>query len=190
MIIMGYNDSIVLNLKKIGVDISKLFHVYKPFDEKALTTLSDCIVIGTVERKEYPLQEDDFFHTIAYIKVEEFLRNDYNLSKSEIPVMIRSGPTASEGRMIQVGEDTLKIGENVLLFLSANELIYESKVNNQHKLYNQLINDPVIRFGVREKYNLEYGKVIARNSVKNLADVRDDINTVLKAIPYSKSASK
>ncbi len=190
IIIMGYNDTIISNLRNIGVDLSLLRSMYGHYNEKIIAALSDCIVIGTVERKEYPLQEDDFFHTIAYIKVEEFLRNDYNLPKNEIPVMIHSGPTASEGIMIQVGEDTLKIGEKVLLFLSANELIYESKVNNQHKLYNQLINDPVIRFGVRGKYNLEDGKVIERNSVKNLADVRDDINTVLKAIPYSKSAGK
>jgi len=71
-----------------------------------------------------------------------------------------------------------------LLFLSANELIYESKVNNQHKLFNQLINDPVIRFGVGGKYNLKDGKVIGKNSVRNLTDVRDDITTILKAIYY------
>ena len=189
-IIMGYNDTTISNLKKIGIDFALLHIMYGRLNEKIIAALSDCIVIGTVERKEYPLKEDDFFHTIAYIKVEEFLRNDYNISKSEIAVVIRSGPTSSGEIMMQVGEDTLKIGENVLLFLNANELIYESKVNNQHKLYNQLINNPVIRFGVRGKYNLEDGRVIGRNSVNDLTDVRDDITTVLKAIYYSKSAGK
>jgi len=179
---MGYNDTIISNLKKIGVDFTILSTMYGHLNEKIFTALSDCIVIGTVTKKEYPLQEDDFFHTIAYIKVEEFLRNDYNISKSEIPVMIKSGPTSSEGRMIQIGEDTLKIGEYVLLFLSANGLIMESKDNYLYKLYNQLINDQNIKFRVREKYNLEDGKVVGRNSVKDLTSVKDDINIVIKAI--------
>ena len=54
--------------------------------------------------------------------------------------------------------------------------------NNQYKLYKQLINDPVIRFRVMTKYNLDYGKVINRDSIKSLIDVRNDINTVLKAL--------
>lgn len=179
---MGYDDKIISNLKKVGVDFTLLRAMYGDLNEKILAALSDCIVIGVVKRKEYPMVEDNFFHTIAYIKVEEFLRNNYNLSKSKIPVIIHSGPTSSGGIMMQEGEDTLRIGENVLLFLSANELIYESKVNNQHKLFNQLINDPVIRFGVRGKYNLKDGKAIGKNSVRKLTDVRDDINIILEAI--------
>ena len=69
-----------------------------------------------------------------------------------------------------------------MLFLSASSLINESNINNQYKLYKQLINDPVIRFRVMTKYNLDYGKVINRDSIKSLIDVRNDINTVLKAL--------
>jgi len=179
---MGYNDSVVSALQKIGVDFSKFHSQSWWWNEKNLTAISDCIVIGTVMRNEYPMEKDAFFSTVAYVQVEEYLRNDYKIPISQIPVMIVSGPISSELRRIQEGEDTLKIGENVLLFLSANEIIYESNVNNQHKLYDQLINDPVIRFGVRGKYNVEDEKVIERNSVKNLVDIRKEINTVMKAI--------
>jgi hypothetical protein len=178
----GYNDTIISNLKKIGVDFALLRSIYGHSNDKIFAALSDCIVIGTVERKEYPLKEDDFFHTIAYIKVEEFLRNDYNLSKSEIPVMVRSGPTFSKLIMMQEGEDTLRIGENVLVFLSAHSLIMFAYNNQMDKLYEELLNDPIIRFKIVAKYNLEDGKVIGRNSVKDLTNVKDDINTILKAI--------
>lgn len=187
---MGYNDTIISNLKKIGVDFTLLRTMYGHLDEKYFAALSDCIVIGTVKRKEYPMEEDDFFHTIAYIKVEEFVRNDYNLSKSEIPVMIRSGPTSSGEILIQEGEDTLRIGENVLLFLSAHGLIMYAYNNQIDKLYDELINDPIIRFKIRATFDLEDGKVIGRDGVKDLVKVKNDINTVLKAINYSKSAGK
>ena len=154
---MGYNDTIISNLKKVGVDFTLLRTMYGHLNEKIFTALSDCIVIGTVKRKEYPMVEDDFFHTIAYIKVEEFLRNDYNLSKSEIPVMIHSGPTSSGEIMIQEGEDTLRIGENVFLFLSAHGLIMFAYNSQKDKLYDELINDPIIRFKIKAKYDLESG---------------------------------
>jgi hypothetical protein len=179
---MGYNDTIISNLKKIGVDFTWLRTMYGHLDEKYFAALSDCIVIGTVKRKEYPMEEDDFFHTIAYIKVEEFLRNDYNLSKSEIPVMIHSGQTSSGEILIQEGEDTLRIGENVLLFLSAHGLIMFAYNNQIDKLYDELINDPIISFKIRAKYDLKDGKVIGRDGVKDLIVVKDDINTVIKAI--------
>lgn len=179
---MGYNDTIISNLKKIGVDFTLLRTMYGHLDEKYFAALSDCIVIGTVKRKEYPMEEDDFFHTIAYIKVEEFLRNDYNLSKSEIPVMIRSGPTSSGEILIQEGEDTLRIGENVLLFLSAHGLIMFAYNNQIDKLYDELINDPIISFKIRAKYDLKDGRVIRRDNAKDLVDVKDDINTVIRAI--------
>ncbi len=189
LVSMGYNDTIISNLEKIGVDFT-LLPMYGHSDDKIFAALSDCIVIGTVERKEYPLQKGDFFHTIAYIKVEEFLRNDYNLSKIEIPVMINSGPTYTGEIMIQVGEDTLKIGENVLLFLSASGLIMFSNDNYMYKLSDQLKNDPIIRFKIMAKYDLEDGKIIGRRCLKDLVNVKDDINAVLKAIHNSKSADK
>jgi hypothetical protein len=183
LISMGYNDTIVSHLKKIGVDLLKLNTVRRPWNEKILTAISDCIVIGTVASKEYPLVKSASFHTIAHIQVEEFLRNDYDLPKSQVLVMIESGPTGVPGeRDILFGEDTLKIGEHILLFLSANGLIQMANYSHMYKLYDQLINDPIIRFKINAKYDMKNEKITGRNGVKNLADVRDDINTVMKII--------
>lgn len=187
---LGYNDTIISNLKKIGVDFTLLRTMAGHLDEKYFAALSDCIVIGTVKRKEYPMVENTLFHTIAYVQVEEFLRNDYNLSKTQIPVMIASGPLTSEIRRIQEGEDTLRIGENILLFLSAHGLIMYAYNNQIDKLYDELINDPIIRFQVNTKFELKDGKVIGRDGVKDLIVVKDDINTVIKAIHESRSLAK
>lgn len=142
LISMGYNHSTISNLQKVGVDLLKLYGSYR--NVKRLTAVSDCIVIGSVARKEYPLRERASFHTIAYIQVEEFLRNDYNLPKDQIPVMIESGPTASGGRVIAGDEDTLRTGEHVLLFLTANGLIIMANYSHMYKLYEQLINDRLL----------------------------------------------
>jgi len=179
---MGYNDTIISNLKKIGVDFTLLRTMHGHLNEKYFAALSDCVVIGTVLRKEYPMVEDAYFHTISYVQIDEFLRNDYKLSKSEIPVMIHSGPTSSGEIMIEESEDTLRIGENVMLFLSAHGLIMFAYNNQIDKLYDELINDPIIRFKIRAKYDLKDGKVIGRDGVKDLIVVKDDINTVIKAI--------
>ena len=187
---MGYNDTIISNLKKIGVDFTLLRTMYGHLNEKIFAALSDCIVIGTVKRKEYPMVEDAYFHTIAYVQIDEFLRNDYNRSKTQIPVMIASGPLTSEIRRIREGEDTLRIGENVLLFLSAHGLIMFAYNSQKDKLYDEIINDPIIRFKIKAKFGLKDGKLIGRDGVKDLVKVKNDINTVLKAINYSKSAVK
>ena len=64
---MGYNDTTVSNLKTIGVDLSSLRTMYSHLNEKVFTALSDCIIIGVVKRKEYPMKENASFNTIAYI---------------------------------------------------------------------------------------------------------------------------
>lgn len=181
LISMGYNDTTISKLQKVGVDLLKLYG--RHWEIKNLTAISDCIVIGTVTSKEYPLLKSVFYHTIAHIQVEEFIRNDYNLPKSQVLVMIESGPTGVPGeRGIRIGEDTLRIGEHVFLFLSANGLLRMSNDSHMQKLYEKLINDPIIRFKITAKYDIENGKIIGRNGVKNLAEVKDDINTVMKAI--------
>ena len=96
---MGYNETIVSNLKKIGIDFKILHWMYGHLNDKIYAAISDCIVIGTVERKEYPLKEKAWFHTIAYVQIEEFLRNDYNISASQIPIMIRLDLFLLEARL-------------------------------------------------------------------------------------------
>lgn len=186
LISMGYNDSTISNLKKIGVDLLNPKTRYYLGNIKALTASSDCIIIGTVVRKKYPLTENIFFHTIAYVQVEEFLKNDYKLSPDQIPLMIRSGPMYNGNKMVQEGEDTLRIGEHVLLFLSANLLILNANNNKMYDLFNQLINDPIVRFEIFRKYNLKDRKIIGRSGVKSLSDVKEDINKVIKVIRKSK----
>jgi hypothetical protein len=173
---LGYNDTIVSNLQKIGVDLLKP-NVARPWDEKYLTAISDCIVIGTVVRKEYCLEVRSWFHTIVYIQVGEYLRNDYNLPLTQIPVMIQSGPNN-----FIVGEDTLKIGEHVLLFLDANGLIRMANNNRLDNLYNKVVNDSTIWFKIVRKYELENGKAIIRDKSKDLDEIRDNINAVLSVI--------
>lgn len=183
LIIMGYNDSTVYNLKKAEIDFSLLHKQNGNSNVKLMTLFSDCIVIGKVERKEYPLHEDDFFHTIAYIKVEEFLKNDYELKDSLIRVGIMSGPTVSNLILEVDGEDTLKVGETVLLILSANAVINEAKINKRIRQYNRLINNPAIQFRTFLKFELKDEKAIRENNIiKTLASIRQDINSVLEVI--------
>ena len=136
------------------------------------------------------MKENASFNTIAYIEVNEFLRNDYNLSKGEVPVVIRSGPTASKLILEVEGEDTLRIGENVLLFLSAAGIINEAKINKGYELYNQLINAPTIKFKIIAKYELENENVIVRNEIKRISSLKDNINAVLNVIIKSKPSVK
>ncbi len=190
LISMGYKDTTVSKLQKLGVNLGKLTSLHRPLDEKILTAVSDCIIIGTVTKKEYPLTKRTWYHTIAHVQVEEFLRNDYNLSKDQIPILIESGPTAAGEKDIRVGEDTLEIGEHVLLFLDANGLIRLANNNHMSNLYDELVNDSSIKFRILAKYDLKSGKASRREEVKNLVDVRDKINIILTAlnnrIPISK----
>lgn len=181
---MGYTDSIMTNLKKNGVDLLKLQKAPRPWSEKILAALSDCIVIGTVSRIEHP-KGMQWFQTVAYVQVEEYLRNDYNLPISQIHVMIVSGPTRT-----LIGEDTLKIGEHVMLFLSAGSLIRFSSNNNMRNLYNKLINDSTINFKIIAKFDINSGKAIVHRREKRVADIKDDINVVDAIVHHILSTNK
>ncbi len=179
---MGYNDTTVANLKKLGVDLIERWKKSTVWDEKNRTALSDCIIIGTVSRIEHPFGEKFWFHTLAYIQVEEFLRNDYHLQKEQIPVLIASGPTGAGETMMQMGEDTLSVGEHVLLFLSASSLITFAANNNMRDLYDYLINDSVVKFKIGAKYDIRDGKISNKARERNLPEVRDEIRTVVTAL--------
>ncbi len=182
LVSMGYNDTTVTKLQKAGVNLLSLHKRSGHWNEKTWAALSDCIIIGTVSRIEHPFGEKSWFHTVAYVRVEEFLRNDYNLPKMQIPVLLVSGPTGTGQTAIEIGEDTLGIGEHVLLYLSACSLIRFASNNHMHNLYNQLINDSTIKFSIVAKFNIETGKVISRNRERNLNNVRSEIKTVLTTI--------
>jgi len=190
LISMGYNDTTVTKLQKVGADLLALYKPAAHWNEKVFASLSDCIIIGTVSHIEHPFGEKSWFHTVAYVRVEEFLRNDYNLPKIQIPVLLVSGPTGTGQTEIEIGEDTLGIGEHVLLFLSANELIDIACNNNMRDWYNQLINDSTVKFSIVAKYDIKAGKVISRNRERNLTDIRSDIKKVLTTVEHNMSTNQ
>ncbi|MGE5315627.1 MAG: hypothetical protein ACM3Q4_13120, partial [Acidobacteriota bacterium] len=125
--------------------------------------------------------------TIAYIGVEEYLRNDYNLPKGKIPVMIVSGPTRQ-----LVSEETLELGEHVLLFLSAKYLFVFTDALMQEKM-PELINDPTIRFRLipqKGKYVIQSDSVLNNGIVKKLDTVQSDIMTIVNIVSPHQHESK
>ncbi len=179
---LGYNDTALANLEKIGVNLLGLHTNRKKSKDKTIAALSDCIIIGTVTRVEYPFKENSWFHTIAYVQVEEYLRNDYNLPKTQIPVLIMSGQAGKDLYAIANGEDTLAIGEHVLLYLSAAELIVMASENHMSELYNYLVNDSKIQFEKIAMFDIIDEKAFSYSTVRNLEDLRQDIKEVLKAV--------
>lgn len=178
---MGYNDTAVANLKKIEVDLLGL-HGRQKWTDKVFAALSDCIVIGTVEKIEHPFGERSWFHTVAYVQVEEFLRNDYNLSKGLIPILIVPGPAGTRFTVIANGEDTLGIGDHVLLYLDASGLIVFASENHMNELYNYLVNDSKIQFEKIAMFNIIGEKAFSHSNVRDLEGLRLDIKEVLNAV--------
>ncbi|HLP60381.1 MAG TPA: hypothetical protein VK186_16185, partial [Candidatus Deferrimicrobium sp.] len=112
MIDMGYDDSTAVRLKKINIDVNDL-RTKMQLNEKEKVVFSDCIVIGTVVKIEHPVDTPRAkieYATIASVKPEEFLRNDYHLGQAEIPVIIISGPIGNGLEIIEAGEETLQLG--------------------------------------------------------------------------------
>lgn len=184
---MGYNETAAANLKKIGVDLFGFHTGRQQCTDKALAALSDCIIIGTVNRVEHPFKGSNWFHTIAYVQVEEYLRNDYDLPKIQIPILIQSGQTDKGLYSIANGEDTLAIGEHVLLYLSAAGLIVFASENHLNKLYNYLVDDSEIQFQKIGMFDIIDGKAFSYSTVRNLEDLKQDIKDVLKAVNRSKN---
>ncbi len=131
---MGYSDTAIRALKINGLQFHK-------------AVFSDCIVIGTVSYLEYDSSYTPY-HTIAYVSVDTFLRNDYNITNRMIPVVMQSGPLGRGISTRLTPEDELGQGDHVLLFLSALGLL----VDRQYELprysgyYEKMLQDEKIRF--------------------------------------------
>jgi len=181
---LGYSDTTVTNLKKNdNIDLLKAVQTAGPKDLNILTLTSDCIVIGIVKKVEQT-GWDGWYQTTAYVQVDEYLLNDYGLHENQIPVEIASTPTR---RLI--GEETLEVGEHVLLFLNASSLINFASNNHKINLYNKLINDSTVRFRLLGKYNIESNNLAVRhknNDSLNLLAIREKINSVLTKVYRSK----
>jgi len=182
LISMGYDDTLVTKLKEIGVDLLELHKRQGLWNDKVFATLSDCIIIGTVEKIEHPFGAHSWFHTVAYVRVKNYLRNDYNLPKMQIPIFIVSGPNGQGETATLSGENTLDLGEHVLLYLSASGLISFASDNHIPDLYKKLINDSRINFEMVAKYDLKDGELIGKQRVGNLAKVKRDIEKVVSII--------
>ena len=74
---MGYSAATVSRLKKAGIRVVGRWKKRGPWDSKLWTALSDCIVIGTVAKIAFPTWVRPFYHSIVYVEVDSFLRNDY-----------------------------------------------------------------------------------------------------------------
>jgi hypothetical protein len=183
---MGYDDATLARLKKVGVDVkANLFK--RDLNEKEKAVRSDCIIIGTVVRLENPPAKPEgtmrpFYTTTAYVSVEEFLRNDYRVTKGVIPVLIESNI---------VGAITLKTDEHVLLFLSAWSVITNFEYNTSTDYYAKMIRDTTIRFeimGFDGKYVFFSDKVWSspERGSRSLLDVKKDVQAVVAAIKRPK----
>lgn len=162
----GIDNCTIKKFKELtNIDLAQ-WRELQPWSESVKTALSDCIIIGTVERVEHPEYNATIrsaFETVAYVNVKEYLRNDYNLPKGLIPIWIKSG---NRSRIID--EDTLGVGENVLLFLSAIGLIGYAE-SNEPALYDTLINDETINFRILSadgKYLVHSGQAVNTKTEK------------------------
>jgi hypothetical protein len=181
--LMGYDSTAIANLENIGVNFSELWRNMN-LNEQEKAVRADCIIIGTVAKVDHfrnPRGKFIDFATTAYVEVEEFLRNDFNLPKRHIPIKIETGPGVGVS-----GEDTLGLGEHVLLFLGAAYLM-EYAERYLPEYYERSINDSTIQFqiiGFRSKYIIKSDRASNRFNERNrdLGEVKEEIRAVVDAI--------
>ena len=179
---MGYSESTVANLEKSGIRIVGRWKKRGPWNSKLWTTLSDCIVIGTVSRIEHPAWSRPLYLSIVYVKVDSFLRNDYGFSMSHVEVMQRAGPTGTGLIAIDRHEPHWSVGQRVLLFLSASQLITFAANNDMKKLYGQLVNSPKVRFQLIAELGIKSGKVEVNGAQKSLTQAIGETDSIMNII--------
>jgi hypothetical protein len=179
---LGYTDTTINDLRKNGVDLLRL-PTRNLWGVEIQAALSDCIVIGTVSRITHP-EDESWFQTVAYVKVERFLKNNYSLVDKEIPIMIVSGPTRT-----LIGEDTLGQWEHVLLFLSASSLI-RSASYNMPDLYNRLVRDSTVRFEIKGKYVVGSGKITTVGGKMSIPEVEEAVAKIDKIARHYPSTER
>jgi hypothetical protein len=113
---MGYTDKTLRDLKTSGIDVLASIGDFHGKDERTKTVLSDCIAIGNVSRIEYDSSESARYHTIVHLRIEKYLRNDHNLRKKELLILVESGPVV--GGMVEWNSHDVQfsVGERVLVF--------------------------------------------------------------------------
>lgn len=181
---MGYNSNTVDTLEKSGIRVVGRWKKRGPWGSKLWTALSDCIVIGSVSKIEHPSWAKPFYNSVVYVEVDSFLRNDYDLAKGRVAVMQISGPTGTGLIAIDSQEPRWSIGEHVLLFLSASQLITFAANNDMQKLYSQLINSPEIRFQLIARLGIKFDDVLCNGKRESLKREEAEIDNVLDVIRH------
>ncbi len=181
---MGYSAATVSRLKKAGIRVVGRWKKRGPWDSKLWTALSDCIVIGTVAKIAFPTWVRPFYHSIVYVEVDSFLRNDYGLAKGQVAVLQVSGPSSTGLIAIAPNEPRWTVGERVLLYLSASQLITFAANNDMPKLYNRLINSPKVRFQLIDSEDIKSNGVVMNRKEKNLDEVVSEADSVMKIIGH------
>lgn len=176
---LGYTKATIAHLEKAGIDIENIYR-NRTFNKKIWTVLSDCIVIGTVSQITYFPWGRPLYDVLARVRVDTFLENGYGLSKGNINVLQGSGPVGPHLVSTVYGMPSLSTGEHVLLFLSADGLIFDAAVNSNERLYSKLANSPVIYFKILAKYDIRSGKVFSDKKEDELGGVTDSIRSILR----------
>ena len=180
---MGYSDTTAEALALVGVDLVKAISSPELRNNKDKAALADCIVIGNVVRIEHDSSEVPY-HTIAYLKVDKFLRNDFNVNEKEIPILIKSGPAKGGLRLEVQGEKKLDKNERVLLFLSATSLIFNSYYKSP-AYYKKIIDQRNISFLISYKYLIDGVRVTDNGKTFELNKMMSEIEYVTRALTRS-----
>lgn len=181
---MGYSPTMVSKLKRAGITVVGFRKKRPTWDSKEWTALSDCIVIGTVSKIEHPSWARPFYNSVVYVRVDSFLRNDYGLAKEQVAVMQVSGPQGNGQVALDLSEPHWTVGEHVLLFLNASQLITYAANNNMHKLYTHLINSFKIRFQLVAMVKIESNEVVIDGKQKSLTQLTSEADSIMKIISH------
>jgi len=179
---MGYTADVLKAFEPVaGVKVAEAI-LNPPYSIEMQTLLSDVVVHGKVASIDSLLAPP--YHSVVYIQVDEYLRNDYHLPLGKIPVLLISGP---EGRY-QVrasGEVTFTPGDEVYLFLTASSLYLELQLNNLAGL-KVLESKPDLYFRVTEMagvYQPGGGELHSKTGTTvSVTDWRDKVTKTVKVL--------
>lgn len=185
---LGYTDKTIRDLKDADIDVREALPDYFGRNEKVKTVLSDCIVVGSVVRIEYDSSKTARFHTVVYLAVEEYLRNDYSLKDNEVKIFIESGPLGGGKFGIASHDVKFKVGERALVFLDAAAAVIAAKYNSP-EYFQAIIQNEAIQFRVSGlgggKYLISNGDAVCMGKSKPLKEVIKDIRFALQVLRKS-----
>ncbi len=167
-------------LKKIGM-LRQPGQQYS-FRDHAL--ISEVVVIGRVRKLVYHPKQSDFFHTSIHVVVDEWLRDDFQLSKKydEVVIKYRSGPIEGGSSLGASLEPRLQIGEKLVLFLSRDGYVSELVWHSRHYSRDDFIPNVFVAMGAGQKFVIEGPNVIIGRERVSLDRVRTDIARIVRIL--------